>query len=82
MTRRALAGRATLGDARRVSRALLVVALLLVAWDTRAEEPLRVGDPAPAFELVGAGGARHTLADFRGRRGLVLAWFPKAFTPG
>ena len=41
-----------------------------------------VGEKAPAFVLHGAGGVTHSLADHLGRRGVVLAWFPKAFTPG
>ena len=40
------------------------------------------GDAAPAFSLPGSDGATHTLADFRGKRAVVLAWFPKAFTGG
>ena len=40
------------------------------------------GDPAPAFSLPGSDGATHTLAEFRGKRAVVLAWFPKAFTGG
>ena len=40
------------------------------------------GDAAPAFSLPGSDGATHTLADFRGKKAVVLAWFPKAFTGG
>jgi hypothetical protein len=40
------------------------------------------GSPAPDFALVGTDGRTHRLADFAGTRGLVLAWFPKAFTSG
>jgi peroxiredoxin Q/BCP len=43
---------------------------------------LQVGDPAPDFELVGSDGKTYRLADYRGRQAVVLAWFPKAFTPG
>lgn len=43
---------------------------------------LAVGDPAPDFALPGTDGAIHRLADSVGERGVVLAWFPKAFTPG
>ena len=42
----------------------------------------RVGEPAPAFTLPGSDGRSHALADHLGKRGVVLAWFPKAFTPG
>ena len=42
----------------------------------------QVGDAAPAFSLPGSDGATHTLADFTGKKAVVLAWFPKAFTGG
>ena len=43
---------------------------------------LAVGDQAPAFELPGSDGETHRLVDYRGKRVVVLAWFPKAFTGG
>ncbi len=43
---------------------------------------LEVGAKAPPFELLGADGARYALADYVGKRGVVLAWVPMAFTPG
>ena len=43
---------------------------------------LKVGEPAPDFELPGTDGNTHRLADHRGHRFVVLAWFPKASTPG
>ena len=43
---------------------------------------LNVGDLAPAFNLPGSDGQTHQLADHRGTRAVVLAWFPKAFTGG
>ena len=47
-----------------------------------AAADLAVGDPAPAFSLPGSDGKTHSLAEHRGKRAVVLAWFPKAFTPG
>jgi AhpC/TSA family protein len=41
---------------------------------------LKVGDPAPAFELPGSDGKTYKLADYKGSRVVVLAWFAKAFT--
>ncbi|HEB90896.1 MAG TPA: hypothetical protein ENI85_15080 [Deltaproteobacteria bacterium] len=41
-----------------------------------------IGLPIPDFEFRGVEGALHRKADFVGRRGVVIAWFPKAFTPG
>ena len=43
---------------------------------------LKVGDAAPDFKLPGSDGKTYGLADFRGKQAVVLAWFPKAFTPG
>lgn len=43
---------------------------------------LAPGDLAPDFDLPGSDGKNHRLADHRGHRAVVLAWFPKAFTPG
>jgi peroxiredoxin Q/BCP len=43
---------------------------------------LKPGDVAPDFALTGSDGASHKLSDFKGKRAVVLAWFPKAFTSG
>lgn len=61
--------------------AVWLVALGLVALSASADS-LAVGDPAPDFTLVGAGGVEYRTEDFKGRRAFVLAWFPVAFTPG
>ena len=44
--------------------------------------PLAVGSPAPDFALQGSDGKVHRLSDSVGRRAVVIAWFPKAFTGG
>ncbi|HTQ37438.1 MAG TPA: redoxin domain-containing protein [Pirellulales bacterium] len=43
---------------------------------------LKVGEPAPDFELKGSDGQLHHLADYKDKQAVVLAWFPAAFTPG
>ena len=43
---------------------------------------LKPGDPAPPFSLPGSDGKTYSLAEFKGKRAVVLAWFPKAFTSG
>ena len=43
---------------------------------------LKVGDTAPDFELKGSDGKTYSLKEFAGKRAVVLAWFPKAFTGG
>lgn len=45
-------------------------------------DELVVGSAAPDFTLHGSDGNTYALSDFVGNRELVLAWFPKAFTPG
>lgn len=64
--------------------AILLGTGLLLSWSTAgalADEP-KVGDQAPAFSLQGSDGKVHALADYKGKSAVVLAWFPKAFTPG
>lgn len=57
-----------------------MVALLSLAGLARAE--LKVGDQAPNFKLAGSDGKTYSLADFKGKQPVVIAWFPKAFTGG
>ena len=57
-------------------------ALAMSASLAAAAEGLKVGDQAPDFTLVGSDGKTYKLADFQGKQAVVLAWFPRAFTPG
>jgi hypothetical protein len=41
---------------------------------------LRTGDRAPAFTLPASTGGRVSLADFAGRKAVVLFFYPAAFT--
>lgn len=43
---------------------------------------LKPGDDAPNFELKGTDGKTYKLSDFKGKQAVVIAWFPKADTPG
>jgi len=52
-----------------------------LATPAAAAEP-KVGDMAPAFTMMGSDGKPYTLAEFKGKKPVVLAWFPKAFTGG
>ena len=53
----------------------------LVAAPLVAAE-LKVGDKAPDFKLPGSDGKSYSLKDFAGKKAVVIAWFPKAFTRG
>ncbi len=67
---------------------IMSITICLAAWlgggaaAAQAGEPLKVGDPAPNFELPGSDGKTHKLSEFKGKNAVVLAWFPKAFTGG
>lgn len=43
---------------------------------------LSAGEQAPAFDLMGSDGKKHSLAEHKDKQVVVLAWFPKAFTGG
>lgn len=60
---------------------LAAMCVALCATTVRAAE-LKVGDPAPAFSLVGTDGKTYKLEDFKGKQAVVVAWFPKAKTGG
>jgi thioredoxin-dependent peroxiredoxin len=59
----------------------LVLALHVPAG-AQATAELKVGDPAPDFNLQASDGKTYKLADFKGKQAIVVAWFPKAFTRG
>ena len=54
-----------------------LLACVALATPTHAAE-LKVGDKAPLFDLPSTAGGRYQL----GGRTVVLAWFPRAYTPG
>src|SRR5204863_1955061 len=63
---------------------LFTLALSLAASAAFAQAPaeLKVGDAAPNFTLQASDGKTYTLADFKGKQAVVIAWFPKAYTRG
>jgi peroxiredoxin Q/BCP len=68
---------------------MLVAGLAAAVATAAAQTPggagaveLKVGDPAPNFTLQASDGKTYTLADFKGKQAVVLAWFPKAATQG
>ena len=61
---------------------VLTLAVFGMAAMPAAAGDLKVGDQAPNFKLQATDGKTYSLADFKGKEGVVLAWFPKAFTQG
>lgn len=58
--------------------ALAVLGLVLAG----AASALEVGDKAPDFTLQASDGDTYSLSDFAGKKPVVLAFFPSAFTGG
>src|SRR5688572_12983439 len=58
---------------------LAVIALL---GTVAGAADLKVGDPAPDFQLAASDGKTYRLSDFKGKKAVVVAWFPRAFTSG
>ena len=50
--------------------------------DSSAEVNLKVGDSAPDWKLQGSDGKVYKLSDFKGKQGVVVAWYPMALTGG
>lgn len=66
--------------------ALALGTLPLVAQQAPANAPpptaLKVGDAAPDFTLPATDGSKVTLSSYKGKKTVVLAFFPAAFTGG
>jgi peroxiredoxin len=54
----------------------------MVAQTPPPKTHLKVGDEAPDFTLPSTTGKPVKLSDFRGKKNVVLAFFPAAFTGG
>src|SRR5688572_25618556 len=69
-------------------RALMTIGLaaaLAVSVTAQGLAPaveLKVGDAAPDFSLPASDGKTYKLSDFKGKKAVVVAWFPKAYTSG
>lgn len=62
--------------------ATLGVASLFAQAVTPPKTHLKVGDEAPDFTLSSSTGKPIKLSDYRGKKTVVLAFFPAAFTGG
>jgi peroxiredoxin Q/BCP len=68
---------------KRLLTALLVFGIALTAGvEAKQATGPQVGDMAPDFSLKASDGKTYKLSDFRGKRAVVIAWYPKAFTRG
>jgi len=69
-----------------MKRFVMLAAILAVPFSmtvgAQAPVELKVGDMAPEFSLAASDGNTYKLSDFRGKKAVVVAWFPKAATRG
>ena len=63
-----------------VAAAVLGMGTVLAGAVLAAE--LKVGDQAPPFTLPGSDGKTYSLSAYKGKKAVVVAWYPKAFTGG
>jgi peroxiredoxin len=61
---------------------LPLAAAALFAQQPAQHTHLKVGDEAPDFTLPGTDNKPVKLSDFKGKKNVVLAFFPAAFTGG
>ncbi len=59
-----------------------VILVLGITTQCLGATKMTVGKPAPDFELKGSDGETHKLSSFKGKKAVVVAWYPLAFTPG
>ncbi|HVU90526.1 MAG TPA: peroxiredoxin [Pirellulales bacterium] len=62
--------------------AALLSLFIAGALTSMAHAEPKAGDEAPDFTMQGTDGKTYKLSDFKGKQAVVLAWFPKAKTPG
>lgn len=67
----------------------LIIAMVSAGSDAMAgnnnstpSEELKVGDTAPNWKLTGSDGKVYQLSDFKGKKAVVVAWYPMALTGG
>src|SRR5262245_47480447 len=66
----------------RLVSALVLGSLFAMTSNISADE-LKVGDTAPDFTMVGSDGKTYKLSELNKQgKAVVVAWFPRAFTPG
>src|SRR4029450_10105049 len=61
---------------------VMTLAVFGLALAAASAGDLKVGEPAPHFKLQASDGKTYQLSEFNGKEGVVVAWFPKAFTQG
>ena len=61
---------------------IIGVGVVMSAGMSAEAADLKVGDKAPEFEMKGSDGKTYKLSQFKDKKAVVVAWYPKAFTGG
>ncbi len=61
---------------------LLAFALVFTLAPSAYAAAPKVGEKTPDFKLQGSDGQQYSLEQFFGKKPVIIAWFPKAFTSG
>lgn len=65
---------------KKITSTFLILALLGISMESNAK--VKAGDKAPDFTLPNQTGQKVSLQDFRGKKSIVLYFYPKDDTPG
>ena len=60
---------------------LMILLLILILGLPRVSSALDVGDKAPDFKLLSTTGKKISLSEFRGKKIVLLEFYPADFTP-
>lgn len=60
---------------------LFACTLMMCVLSQPVQAELAVGQDV-SFEMDGSDGKTYKSADFKGKKAIVIAWYPKAFTGG
>lgn len=61
---------------------LIVLSLAACGFSQKDVSPIEKGKPAPDFELMSTSGKMVKLSSFKGKKNVLLAFYPKAGTMG
>ena len=63
-------------------RIFSILCLWVLTINSALAGDLAVGGAAPDFTLQASDGNTYSLADYKGKQAVVIAWFPRAYTRG
>ena len=65
-----------------IALSIALSCLCVPSYAADAPAALQIGDKAPDFQIPAADGKPLKVSDFKGKKNVLVAFYPKAFTPG